>query len=124
VETSYPSWVLAIAAAIIFAGIAPIPIVFLLRRFQCVKFDVDIHQGSIRRIDTTVSTKEMMGDVDVSIAYVIITLVSICIYRNVTSCDHWRLCDERKHGGEMSAGRTAWLVVVRGVNVCGIIKMS
>ncbi|KAH0950902.1 hypothetical protein HN011_000342 [Eciton burchellii] len=64
VETSYPSWVLAIAAAIIFAGIAPIPIVFLLRRFQCVKFDVDIHQGSIRRIDTTVSTKEMMGDVD------------------------------------------------------------
>jgi len=27
---------------------------------------VDIHQGSIRRIDTTVSTKEMMGDVDVS----------------------------------------------------------
>ncbi|RLU24423.1 hypothetical protein DMN91_002512 [Ooceraea biroi] len=64
VETSYPGWVLAIAAAIIFAGIAPIPIVFLLRRFQCVKLDVDIHQGSIRRIDTTVSTKEMMGDVD------------------------------------------------------------
>ncbi|XP_076239901.1 sodium- and chloride-dependent transporter XTRP3 [Calliopsis andreniformis] len=64
VPTSYPSWVLAIAAAIIFAGIAPIPIVFLLRRFQCVKLDVDIHQGSIRRIDTTVSTKEMMGDVD------------------------------------------------------------
>ena len=66
VPTAYPSWVLAIAAVIIFAGIAPIPIVFLLRRFQCVKLDVDIHQGSIRRIDTTVSTKEMMGDVDVS----------------------------------------------------------
>ncbi|XP_078037509.1 sodium- and chloride-dependent transporter XTRP3 isoform X2 [Augochlora pura] len=64
VPTNYPSWVLAIAAVIIFAGIAPIPIVFLLRRFQCVKLDVDIHQGSIRRIDTTVSTKEMMGDVD------------------------------------------------------------
>ncbi|XP_043265640.1 sodium- and chloride-dependent transporter XTRP3 isoform X2 [Colletes gigas] len=64
VVTSYPSWVLAIAVVIIFAGIAPIPIVFLLRRFQCVKLDVDIHQGSIRRIDTTVSTKEMMGDVD------------------------------------------------------------
>ncbi|XP_076672197.1 sodium-dependent neutral amino acid transporter B(0)AT3 isoform X1 [Andrena cerasifolii] len=60
----YPSWVLAIAVVIICAGIAPIPIVFLLRRFQCVKLDVDIHQGSIRRIDTTVSTKEMMGDVD------------------------------------------------------------
>ena len=66
VPTAYPSWVLAIAVVIIFAGIAPIPIVFLLRRFQCVKLDVDIHQGSIRRIDTTVSTKEMMGDVDVS----------------------------------------------------------
>lgn len=66
VPTAYPGWVLAIAVVIIFAGIAPIPIVFLLRRFQCVKLDVDIHQGSIRRIDTTVSTKEMMGDVDVS----------------------------------------------------------
>ncbi|XP_003700818.1 sodium- and chloride-dependent transporter XTRP3 isoform X2 [Megachile rotundata] len=64
VTLSYPDWVMAIAAVIIFAGIAPIPIVFLLRRFQCVKLDVDIHQGSIRRIDTTVSTKEMMGDVD------------------------------------------------------------
>lgn len=64
VPTAYPGWVLAIAVVIIFAGIAPIPIVFLLRRFQCVKLDVDIHQGSIRRIDTTVSTKEMMGDVD------------------------------------------------------------
>ncbi|XP_012221817.1 sodium-dependent neutral amino acid transporter B(0)AT2 isoform X2 [Linepithema humile] len=62
--TNYPSWVLGIAAVIIFAGIAPIPIVFLLRRFQLVKLDVDIHQGSIRRIDTTVSTKEMMNDVD------------------------------------------------------------
>ncbi|KAK2586036.1 hypothetical protein KPH14_012039 [Odynerus spinipes] len=64
VPTPYPDWVLAIAACIIFAGIAPIPIVFLLRICQCVKLDVDIHQGSIRRIDTTVSTKEMMGDVD------------------------------------------------------------
>ncbi|XP_018378027.1 PREDICTED: sodium- and chloride-dependent transporter XTRP3 [Trachymyrmex cornetzi] len=62
--TSYPGWVLGIAVIIILAGIAPIPIVFLLRRFQLVKLDVDIHQGSIRRIDTTVSTKEMMGDVD------------------------------------------------------------
>ncbi|XP_066600684.1 sodium- and chloride-dependent transporter XTRP3 isoform X2 [Prorops nasuta] len=64
VPADYPSWVLAIAVCIIFAGVAPIPIVFLLRRFQCVKLDVDIHQGSIRRIDTTVSTKEMIGDVD------------------------------------------------------------
>lgn len=66
VQKSYPDWVLGIGICIIIAGVAPIPIVFLLRRFQCVKLDVDIHQGSIRRIDTTVSTKEMMGDVDVS----------------------------------------------------------
>ncbi|XP_070513127.1 sodium- and chloride-dependent transporter XTRP3 isoform X2 [Cardiocondyla obscurior] len=64
VPTSYPGWVLGIAVVIILAGVAPIPIVFLLRRFQLVKLDVDIHQGSIRRIETTVSTKEMMGDVD------------------------------------------------------------
>ncbi|XP_012523712.1 sodium- and chloride-dependent transporter XTRP3 [Monomorium pharaonis] len=64
IPTDYPGWVLGIAVVIILAGIAPIPIVFLLRRFQLVKLDVDIHQGSIRRIDTTVSTKEMMGDVD------------------------------------------------------------
>ncbi|EEB18169.1 sodium- and chloride-dependent transporter, putative [Pediculus humanus corporis] len=62
----YPTWVLIIAIMMILAGTLPIPLVFLLRRFQCLKLDVDIHQGSIRRIDTTVSTKEMMGDMDVS----------------------------------------------------------
>lgn len=64
--TEYPDWVLAIAVVIILVGIAPIPTVFILRLCQCSKLDVDIHQGSIRRIETTVSTKEMMGDVDVS----------------------------------------------------------
>uniref|UniRef100_A0A2A4J9B6 Uncharacterized protein n=1 Tax=Heliothis virescens TaxID=7102 RepID=A0A2A4J9B6_HELVI len=48
----------------IMAGVLPIPAVLLLRRFQCLAFDVDIHQGSIRRIETTVSTKEMMSDQD------------------------------------------------------------
>lgn len=62
--TDYPDWVMGIAGAMITAGVLPIPIVFILRRFQCLKLDVNIHQGSIRRIDTTVSTKEMMGDVD------------------------------------------------------------
>lgn len=57
---------MGIAGFMIFCGILPIPLVFILRRFQCLKFDVSIHQGSIRRIETTVSTKEMMGDVDVS----------------------------------------------------------
>lgn len=65
--TMYPDWVLAIGVGIILLGIAPIPIVFLMRRFQLTKLDIDIHHGSIRRNDTTVSTKEMIGDVDVSI---------------------------------------------------------
>ncbi|KAG7300709.1 hypothetical protein JYU34_015035 [Plutella xylostella] len=66
VKLPYPDWVLGIAIAMILAGILPIPVVFLLRRFQCLAFDVDIHQGSIRRIETTVSTKEMMSDQDTS----------------------------------------------------------
>lgn len=43
------------------------PIVYLLRRFQILKADLDIHQGSIRRNETTTSTKEMIDqDDDVS----------------------------------------------------------
>ncbi|XP_063218625.1 sodium- and chloride-dependent transporter XTRP3 [Bacillus rossius redtenbacheri] len=66
VWTPYPDWVMAIAVAMVTAGVLPILVVFLLRRFQCLSLDVNIHQGSIRRIDTTVSTKQMMADVDVS----------------------------------------------------------
>jgi len=62
----YPDWVMCVAGLMITAGILPMPIVFILRRCQCLKLDLDIHQGAIRRIDTTVSTKEMIGDVDVS----------------------------------------------------------
>ncbi len=62
----YPNWVLAIALAMITAGVLPMPIVFLLRRFQILGVDLDIHQGSIRRNETTASTKVMMDDDDVS----------------------------------------------------------
>ncbi|KAF6197705.1 hypothetical protein GE061_008671, partial [Apolygus lucorum] len=64
VPLEYPGWVMGIALGIVLASVLPIILVFLLRRFQILKFDVDIHQGAIRRIDTTVSTKEMMADVD------------------------------------------------------------
>lgn len=51
----------------IMAGVLPMPIVFLMRSFQCLKVDLDIHQGSIRRNETTASTKEMIdNDDDVS----------------------------------------------------------
>lgn len=44
------------------------PLVYLLRRFQVLKVDLDIHQGSIRRNETTASTKEMIDqDDDVSL---------------------------------------------------------
>ncbi|KAI8432570.1 hypothetical protein MSG28_013559 [Choristoneura fumiferana] len=49
--TPYPDWVLLIALCMILVGVLPIPVVLLLRRFQCLAFDVDIHQGSIRRIE-------------------------------------------------------------------------
>lgn len=61
---------MAIAVVIVLASILPIILVFLLRRFQILKLDVDIHQGAIRRIDTTVSTKEMIADVDVNTHFV------------------------------------------------------
>lgn len=67
IKTAYPGWVLAIAVCMILAGILPMPIVYLLRRFQILKADLDIHQGSIRRNETTTSTKEMIDqDDDVS----------------------------------------------------------
>lgn len=50
----------------ILAGVLPMLLVFLLRRFQILSVDLDIHQGSIRRNETTASTKVMMDDEDVS----------------------------------------------------------
>lgn len=58
---------MGIALSMILAGVLPMPIVFLMRSFQCLKIDLDIHQGSIRRNETTASTKEMIdNDDDVS----------------------------------------------------------
>lgn len=95
-QTSYPSWVMAIALVMILAGILPMPIVFLMRSFQCLKVDLDIHQGSIRRNETTASTKEMIdNDDDVSRelnsihTYLppSISNISICVYMCVYWCD-------------------------------------
>lgn len=79
-----------------------------------MKLDVDIHQGSIRRIDTTVSTKEMMNDVDVSTA---------ChydrshVYLHVETPDKlwplWNLCGKKKSRGRKTSVKLAlWFVVV------------
>ncbi|XP_017054026.1 sodium-dependent neutral amino acid transporter B(0)AT3 [Drosophila ficusphila] len=63
-QKSYPNWVMGIALSMILAGVLPMPIVFLMRSFQCLKVDLDIHQGSIRRNETTASTKEMIDNDD------------------------------------------------------------
>lgn len=60
---------MAIGLSMIVAGVLPIPLVYLLRRFQILKVDLDIHQGSIRRNETTASTKQMMDDDDVSSSF-------------------------------------------------------
>lgn len=83
VKTEYPSWVMAIGLSMIVAGVLPMPIVYFLRRFQILKVDLDIHQGSIRRNETTASTKQMMDDDDVSACPLInlyISIYSIYIY--------------------------------------------
>lgn len=61
---------MGVALAMICAGVLPMPLVYLLRRFQCLKVDIDIHQGSIRRNETTASTKQMMDDDDVSTSFI------------------------------------------------------
>ncbi|XP_057325317.1 sodium- and chloride-dependent transporter XTRP3 isoform X1 [Microplitis mediator] len=58
--TDYPNWVLMIGICIILIGIAPILIVFLLRKYKGIK----IEGKNICRTDTTISAKEIMADVD------------------------------------------------------------
>ena len=60
--TEYPSWVLVVGGMLAALSVLPIPIVFILRRFQCLQ--IDSKKIAIRRNDTTTSTKEMMTDVD------------------------------------------------------------
>lgn len=77
VNKDFPPWVVGIALFMIVASILPMPLTFLLRRFQILKVDLDIHQGSIRRNETTASTKVMMDDDDVS--YCSMRLSPICL---------------------------------------------
>lgn len=71
----------------IIAGVLPMPIVYLLRRFQCLSVDLDIHQGSIRRNETTASTKVMMDDDDVSSC----TQLFLLLYKYLDNTSNWSL---------------------------------
>lgn len=64
-KTLYPAGIMAVAVFLMLAGTLPIPVVFLMRRFRCVKLDADIHQASIKRIDTTASTTGMVREAEV-----------------------------------------------------------
>ena len=64
-KAEYPTSVMVVAVFLMLAGTAPILIVFLMRRFQCVKADMDIHQAAIKRIDTTTSTTGMVREAEV-----------------------------------------------------------
>jgi type IV secretory pathway TrbF-like protein len=79
VQTPYPNWVLGIAIGMVLASILPIVLVYLLRRFQVLSVDLDIHQGSIRRNETTASTKEMIDEDDVSREFIFIFFKWICL---------------------------------------------
>lgn len=67
---------MGIGLSMIVAGVLPMPLVYLLRRFQILKVDLDIHQGSIRRNETTASTKQMMDEDDVSEIFLFHSLLS------------------------------------------------
>ncbi|KAG8037493.1 hypothetical protein G9C98_005703 [Cotesia typhae] len=62
ITTEYPNWVLIIGICMIFVGIAPIPIVFLLKKYKCFGVNVNAHQKNIYWVNTTESTKEPVPD--------------------------------------------------------------
>lgn len=56
----YPGWAMFVAMALLLGGVLPIPVVYLMRRFQCIRLDSDIQQASIKRVETTMSTQGMI----------------------------------------------------------------
>lgn len=60
VKTPYPGWAMVVSVILLSGGFLPIPIVYLMRRLQCTRYDTDIHQASIKRVETTISTTGMI----------------------------------------------------------------
>lgn len=57
---AYPGWAMFVCLLLLLAGFLPIPIVYFMRRFQCIRFDSNIHEASIKRVETTMSTQGMI----------------------------------------------------------------
>jgi len=60
VKEEYPGWAMFVAMALLLGGVLPIPVVYFMRRFQCIRLDSDIQQASIKRVETTMSTQGMI----------------------------------------------------------------
>lgn len=65
-DAAYPTAVIAFTAILVVLTIAPLPVVFLVRKFQCVRVDFDVRPATIRRVNTTLSTIDMVGEENVS----------------------------------------------------------
>ena len=64
-KEAYPTWAMFVALGLVLGGILPIPVVYFMRRFQCIRLDSDIHQASIKRVETTMSTQGMIRNEEV-----------------------------------------------------------
>jgi len=60
VREQYPTWAMIVAMCLLLGGVLPIPIVYVMRRFQLLRFDSNIHHASIKRVETTMSTQGMI----------------------------------------------------------------
>ncbi|XP_045584520.1 sodium-dependent neutral amino acid transporter B(0)AT3 isoform X1 [Procambarus clarkii] len=60
IKEPYPGWAMFVCMLLLLGGFLPIPIVYFMRRCQCIRFDTDIHQASIKRVETTISTQGMI----------------------------------------------------------------
>ncbi|CAL4093275.1 unnamed protein product, partial [Meganyctiphanes norvegica] len=59
-KVPYPGWAMGVSVVLLCGGFLPIPIVYFMRRLQFVRYDTDIHQASIKRVETTISTTGMI----------------------------------------------------------------
>lgn len=65
VKEPYPTWAMVVAFSLLLGGILPVPIVYFMRRFQCIRLDTDIQTASIKRVETTMSTQGMIRNEEI-----------------------------------------------------------
>ena len=68
-QVAYPGWAMFVCLLLLMGGFLPIPIVYFMRRWQCIRFDSNIHEASIKRVETTISTQGMIKGEEVGTGY-------------------------------------------------------